>query len=46
MHTSQDCCENQDNGYKSSFKTTKHSLCIKNHYYKQEDHLEIWEQTH
>lgn len=28
------------------FKTTKHSLHIKNHYYKYEDYLEIWEHTH
>ena len=41
MHTSQNCCENQeDNRYKSTFKSTKHSLHIKNHYYKYVNYLE------
>lgn len=45
MHTSEDRCEHQDNAYKSASKTTKHSIRIKNHYYKYENYLEIWEQT-
>ena len=34
MNTSQDFCENQeDNRYKSTFKSIKHNLHIKNHNY-------------
>lgn len=34
MNTSQDCCENQeDNRYKSTFKSIKYNLYIKNHNY-------------
>lgn len=44
MHTSQNCCENQeDNGYKSTFKSTRHSLHIKNHYYKYVNYLKTWQ---